>query len=993
MKKSLSLLLALALVFSAFAGMASAAGSDTQQRYEELKAKGIFAGYPDGTAGLDKPMTRAQFARVAALILGLEGIGATDTKVVTEKPFSDVELDAWYVEEVAAAKEAGIMVGNPDGTFNPNGNITVQELAVVTAQSLGLDPVEGAEVEGAADWAAGYIQALLDKGIEFPTNYTQPATRAQLVDVSYQVNDIVNPVEPEKVSVASAKPIGVQKVEVKLDKAVDTSKAKLTLKRGSATVATTVKWSDDKKSAVLELTSTKIADADYTVTLGGLSADEIATATASFKGENERVAKIEFVAPSDEIAQSTKARVKLRAENQYGEQASFPAANYTVSTDAIYQASIKQNSSGELFVELDTTVSGTTPGLTQIPIYVYNNDNHVTASKTFKLGFTPFPSKLEIGEPKYSNGKDNISSVGDKVTFDLTVLDQYGNPITLSQQKKVNNQNEQILTAASFNKSITPFLNYNAGNDQQVAVEFADPDSDDEYEVTIRLVKGVDKANTHTITVYTGSASNTANFNVGSEKVVTKIDIEGMDGILAAGDADAIVNLLAYDANGDQLSASDIVDNYNDDRIKVSASGADAEIVKVGKNKGKIRLYNIQASAKSYVFVTASVLTPNTNSFDSYQILVNEARVPTSVEIKKKPDAKAILGAKSEFELEIRDQYGEKVKKNFNSGKEQYRVVFTLDAGNTGTTVENVTFTNGQYVTQNITGDVNKKFNFVTVSGQTGTATLKVTIQKTKDAQAQNVVWDDYSTTKSVSIQTIPNNSKLTYSLEEVSSLYAAIDSKLLPTRNNQAYSIGNNVDGPAKKLKLVVKDSAGDTVAYPEAFKSVVTSNPNVAEAAIEAAGQANANTGGKNAYIIGNKAGEATVTAVVYQANGDTTTLTAKVTVKADPISVSEFKHESSKVVSTDPQANQYLWDAAYMDLKVIDQYGVEYAGQEIVDFAKMLNLQFSISDVVGATVAINNTTGQITTFNKTASDYQFVVTVTAPNGESVSTVISNK
>src|SRR5690606_33699952 len=120
MKKSLSLLLAVALVFSMFGPMAFAAELTAQEKFEALKAEGIFTGVNDkGDAGLDQKMNRAQFARVAALILGLEGIGATDTKVVTEKPFDDVELGRWYTEEVAAAKEAGLMVGNGDGTFDP----------------------------------------------------------------------------------------------------------------------------------------------------------------------------------------------------------------------------------------------------------------------------------------------------------------------------------------------------------------------------------------------------------------------------------------------------------------------------------------------------------------------------------------------------------------------------------------------------------------------------------------------------------------------------------------------------------------------------------------------------------------------------------------------------------------------------------------------------------------------------------------------------------
>ncbi|MEX2103955.1 MAG: S-layer homology domain-containing protein, partial [Bacilli bacterium] len=152
MRKSLAILLTFAMVFSMFSSLAFAADAEltAQQKYDALAAEGIFAGMSDGSDGLDQPMNRAQFARVAALIKGLEGIGAPDTKVVTVKPFSDVELGQWYTEEVAAVKEAGLFVGDGVG-FKPEGDITVQELAVVVATLLTLEKVADSKVEGAED--------------------------------------------------------------------------------------------------------------------------------------------------------------------------------------------------------------------------------------------------------------------------------------------------------------------------------------------------------------------------------------------------------------------------------------------------------------------------------------------------------------------------------------------------------------------------------------------------------------------------------------------------------------------------------------------------------------------------------------------------------------------------------------------------------------------------------------------------------------------------
>ena len=150
MKKSLSLLLAFALVFSMFSSLALAnEGLTTTEKYKELEERKIFSGI-NGQPALDQDMTRAQAARIGALLL-LLGEEPDDVVTVTEKPYDDVEVDAWYAEEITYVKEHNLFEGYGDGTFGPNDSFTVQQLAVVTAKILGLEPVEGAKVEGTAN--------------------------------------------------------------------------------------------------------------------------------------------------------------------------------------------------------------------------------------------------------------------------------------------------------------------------------------------------------------------------------------------------------------------------------------------------------------------------------------------------------------------------------------------------------------------------------------------------------------------------------------------------------------------------------------------------------------------------------------------------------------------------------------------------------------------------------------------------------------------------
>src|SRR5690606_6803589 len=79
-------------------------------------------------------------------------------------------------------------------------------------------------------------------------------------------------------------------------------------------------------------------------------------------------------------------------------------------------------------------------------------------------------------------------------------------------------------------------------------------------------------------------------------------------------------------------------------------------------------------------------------------------------------------------------------------------------------------------------GQFNDGFKFTTVSNEDGQSTVTATVYHVGDDGVYDTgTGDDEALDKvTVSIKTIPNNSKLTYSLNSVSDLYAVIDSKLV---------------------------------------------------------------------------------------------------------------------------------------------------------------------------------------------------------------------
>ena len=65
-------------------------------------------------------------------------------KATTADQFSDVDTDDWYYNNVMRAVELGILSGYTDGTFRPMNNITRRDFAIMLAQSLGHDNDEEA---------------------------------------------------------------------------------------------------------------------------------------------------------------------------------------------------------------------------------------------------------------------------------------------------------------------------------------------------------------------------------------------------------------------------------------------------------------------------------------------------------------------------------------------------------------------------------------------------------------------------------------------------------------------------------------------------------------------------------------------------------------------------------------------------------------------------------------------------------------------------------
>lgn len=196
MKKWCKLLAALMLATSLLVpSPAWAVGRD--DKINALKNECVVTGYPDGSLGLDRPISRAEVSVLLIRMTGhqLKGRGA--------QIFKDVPSSHWasgYVQTACRLKNPqGVspIVGYPDGTFRPANSVTNAEMMkmLTVAAKEGLSPED---VKGAT-WPTSWIRWADELGIigagsdVGAPDAKAPATRGDVFVMIYNVGQSVKP--------------------------------------------------------------------------------------------------------------------------------------------------------------------------------------------------------------------------------------------------------------------------------------------------------------------------------------------------------------------------------------------------------------------------------------------------------------------------------------------------------------------------------------------------------------------------------------------------------------------------------------------------------------------------------------------------------------------------------------------------------------------------------------------------------------------------------
>ncbi|QGG58117.1 hypothetical protein GE073_22750 [Paenibacillus sp. B01] len=856
MKKSLSLVVTGALVTSVFASSAFAAELSPQQKFDALKQAGILTGYPDGTAGLTKNITRAEFSKVLVLLNGL-------TEDAAAANYKDVAATHWAKGFIGAGTKAGYLNGLGNNLFGPSQSLTVEQVAKTLVIAAGLTPKADAAVSGAVSaWAKGYVAAAIEAGlIDSAASYKVAATRGQVVEAIYDLSDaavsvksavavdatnievtfsdnqvvkhaLTTPLEVGKettvsvsyngksydvkvtlqaVKATEAAQSGAKAITVKFNRALTaTEKTYLdggyTLKSNLSTFPVTAKYADDNKSVVLSAVYLPVGD--YTLTVKGTDAPFAVKVAASV------TSSIEVTSPALQLADNVDLGVKVY--NQFKEDVTATTSTYITAVNTTKTNAALTVTGGKVNLKTAGAASGD-----KVLVTAFVPATGLSTNKTIPVVTGSTATVLELGEVQPLAGKVRISAGETGLIVPLTLKDASGQALTLTAGDIDFKAGVAADTYTSW-KEKDGLIFYNSDNR---VVEKITVDSKGVLKFTAKA------AGSTTLTVSNPSAglAKSIVITVAGNSVVKDIQLGAPSSLVVAGE-EVVFPFVATDIFGQEVKGTAL----STDQIDISGANIAEGYPKVNA-KGELVL-KFTKEGYSYLVARGKVATsvPSTLGV-TVQKASNVVGVNGIKDVVTTLEDNATVTLKGD-NIVLVDNYGR--TKTATAAEAAYDVVLSEQS-------------EANLLTYNkATGELKA------ANGKSGSA--KVTISSgSAEVYTFTVTVVDSADVKS-------------FSIDSIGAAFAA--------KTAGAYS---------KTIKLSGKTASGEAVALAKASADFVTSSePTVLKVESDFA-------------LTGQKAGKSTVTAYV----GNTAVATQEVTVSEDAPVAKEvtLKQNGNKITAT--------------------------------------------------------------------------------------------
>ncbi|MGG3895001.1 hypothetical protein, partial [Geobacillus stearothermophilus] len=675
--------------------------------------------------------------------------------------------------------------------------------------------------------------------------------------------------------------INAKTLKVTFNKAVDDTKAKFEVKKGSVTVnVAKTTFSADKKSVELELAS-KLFEGEYTVNVTGLADQAL---TGSVKVENEKVAKIELLGEVAPINAQNKqqATVAYRVFNQYGEDITKSPLAASITWTASNGVDAQDDDKGIL------TLTNTSDFKTgdKVAITGINVSTNTVVSGVVTISDASAADTVEFVGIYNKDGKEFSGdlAVGDFVLL-LNAKDQYGNDVNAS---KVNDN-----------------VVFTSSNPSVLAIDKAyDGQGKDKDKIGLKFTAGPNYANGGKviITAISKTSGKVAQFevNVKAAPALDTFTLGTPTEIVAAGET-VKLPFTAVDQYGNTVT------KYEALKGKVTFNTDKAKLVKDAS--GNAVLEYTAPDTKGLQVLVATVV--GSGKVSQLTIDVKEAAYAATIESLKNVTTTVAKDGKVEISLSnlvVKDQYGrtfdlkDKLTNNENEASlGKYKIVVTDSTGGAVKVAENGT-------EAEITANDGK----ITITGlEKGSEEVTFKLQRVEKNAGNTYKFKDVATSPlKVTFNTVDKSAFTSFEIGEIGKLYAD-GNENTHAKALKVYGVkadGTKVELPSNYYYVIVDDS--DVLAFTDGKLDVKLT---------------------KDDNRFGTKDEITTKVTVIVEGAEAPVTLTkdivvSKVAPKADKIEFTDaVKNGTASIAVAKLEDNADAADLSAV-LKVTDQYGVE-------------------------------------------------------------------
>lgn len=903
-----------------FGDLKSVSKDDKKKINSLLKMEAIDTASAD-SFGLDQEITRAQLAKTVAIVLGLR----IDNMVKTSS-FTDINWDDPERIYIEALKNSALTYDVTD-KFNPSGQVTYQELAMLLIKGLGLDekakdetPSKDETVDSTYKSYVAYAikQKLMTNQADGKSGGNNPVTKKAFALAAYEVLQLhTTTAKPAKASIAEVKLTGTGKISVRLNRDVDIDKAILSVtKYGSDTaMSSSTEWLDDNMNATIE--TDVLTYGKYTVELSGLDAGSMDKGKIEFISEVGQIQNLEIVTSSEKLPKS-KVLIEFKATNQYGEEEILSASDLNIMIGAQNRKVDFYPGKNAFTIDLSKEMMDS-----KVMVSLLEKRSFKTASKTFIVGDIPIVSKIEVGELKIPGGQ-LIFKAGVRAYLKFRAYDQHGYPVVDSE-----------IMNMGIHKSFTAtgnVINQTGGND------FVDFDNDGFPEMQMEANTDLDGDKEVTVNLFSAGEPVSTTINVTALKTPATVVIKPLAEPAAEGDGEKFFGLVIKDSTGYEFTTAEIVEAETTGRISVYATGGivlEADTLTRGGRQVAIRSTDGQIRVKSFVAAGPATINVRLNALNELVTLpinIEKPRKPNSIKLDAESAVSVTLfsGITPSTTFRIYDQYDIE----YNRNQTDYKVEMKLEkiSGDKGA----IASTSGGVSLSDTVPMLLREVN--QIHGRSITVTPHTTLKGSYRLTATLVQVDESLQTLetldtlSVSLNVVDiKKADLVYSLDIGDGLSAAGklfydwgNTKSVTDATYLFDNAGYNV--PGKDVVVVAKDSSGYKVAYSPKVKWVAVGDPTII------AFNKDPFNKGKGTVIprfIGINGGKTTLK-VFFETPLGQKELSMEYPIAADPMDVSDLKtaNASPKEVSGGASLSLnglFVWDTRLMgQIQAITNYG---------------------------------------------------------------------